>query len=152
MENARPVPRKSVLVAAGAEIEERLQRVLTGHDLATVRTLREATDLLDRREFGMVIVDVHFDESQMFELLHYVRINRQDANVPIVCILGAQRERRLSRVLVESLNYAVKAMTANAFLDFAQMPDDEGGNARLRRIIDYLILIDGELHQGLKDD
>ena len=152
MENARPVPRKSVLVAAGAEIEERLQRVLTGHDLTTVRTLREATDLLDRREFGMVIVDVHFDESQMFELLHYVRINRQDANVPIVCILGAQRERRLSRVLVESLNYAVKAMTANAFLEYAQMPDDEGGNARLRRIIDYLILIDGELHQGLKDD
>ena len=42
-------------------------------------------------------------------------------------------------------------MTANAFLDFARMPDDEEGNARLRRIIDYLILIDGELHQGLDD-
>ena len=151
MEKPGSVPRKSILLAAEAEIEERCRRVLTGHDLVTVRTLREATQLLDQQEFGMVIADVHVDESQMFELLHHVRINRQDANVPIVCILGGRRERRLSKVLVESLNYAVKAMTANAFLDFARMPDDEEGNARLRRIIDYLILIDGELHQGLDD-
>ena len=43
-------------------------------------------------------------------------------------------------------------MTANAFLDLRQMPADPAGNARLRRIIDYLILIDGELHQGLQED
>ena len=152
MENARSVPRTSILVAAGPEIEERARRVLTGHDLVPVRTLREATDFLARQEFGLVIADVDFDESQMFELLHHVRINRQDANVPIACILGGKRERRMSKVLVESLNYAVRAMTANAFLDFARMPDDEAGNARLRKIIDYLILIDGELHQGLEQD
>ena len=151
MQNARSVPRTSILVAGGQEIEERMRRVLVEHDLVTVRTLREATDLLERQKFGMVIADVHFEESQMFELLHHVRINRKDSNVPIVCVLGAHRERRMSKVLVESLNYAVKALTANAFLDFAKMPDDEAGNARLRRIIDYLILIDGELHQGLED-
>ena len=152
MENPRSVPRKSILVAAGPEVEERLQRVLTGHDLVIVRTLREATDLLQRQEFGMVIADVHFEESQMFELLHHVRINRRDAAVPIVCILGGRRERRMSKVMVEGVNYAVKAMTANAFLDFAKMPDDDAGNGRLRKIIDYLVLLDGELHQGLQDD
>ena len=30
--------------------------------------------------------------------------------------------------------------------------DDEAGNGRIRRIIDYLILIDGDLHQGLKEN
>ena len=152
MEDARSVPRTSILVAAGEEVEERMRRVLAGHDLVTVRTLRKATDLLERQTFGMVIADVHFEESQMFELLQHVRINRKDSNVPIVCVLGTRRERRMSKVLIEGLNYAVKAVTANAFLDFAKMPDDETGNARLRRIIDYLILIDGELHQGLEDD
>jgi hypothetical protein len=62
---ARAVPRKSILVAAADEVEERLRRVLTGHELIAARTLSKA------------------------------------------------------------------------------------GNARLKRIIDYLILIDGELHQGL---
>ena len=151
MENpARSAPRTSILLATGAEVEERLRRVLAEHELLTARTLRQALDLLERQEFGMVIADVHFDESQMFDLLHHIRISRRDATVPIVCVLGARG--KLSKVLVESLNYAVKAMTANAFLDFAKMPDDEAGNARLRRIISYLVLIDGELHQGLDPD
>jgi hypothetical protein len=36
-------------------------------------------------------------------------------------------------------------MTANGFLDLLNFPDDEAGNARIRRIVDYLILIDGDL-------
>lgn len=130
-------------------MDERLRRVLTGHDLVAAGTLGKAVELVEQQQFGMVIVDVDFDESQMFELLHHVRINRQDSAVPLVCVLGA---RRMSKVLVEGLNYAVKAMAANAFLDLAKMPDDEAGNARVRRIIDYLILIDGDLHQGLPEE
>ena len=149
MENPRSVPRKTILLAAGPHVEDRLRRVLAMHELVMVRTLSQAVSLLDRQQFGMVIVDVHFDESKMFDLLHHIRINRRDAAVPIVCVLGARGTLPMSKVVVEGMNYAVKAMTANAFLDFAKMPDDEAGNARLRKIIDYLILIDGELHQGL---
>jgi hypothetical protein len=36
-------------------------------------------------------------------------------------------------------------MTANGFLDLHRFPDDDNGNARIRRIVDYLILIDGDL-------
>jgi len=36
---ARAVPRKSILVAAADEVEERLRRVLTGHELIAARTL-----------------------------------------------------------------------------------------------------------------
>ena len=51
----------------------------------------------------------------------------------------------LSAVAVEGLDHAVKAMTANGFLDLKHFPEEESGNARIRRIVDYLILIDGDL-------
>jgi hypothetical protein len=42
-------------------------------------------------------------------------------------------------------------MTANGFLNLENFPDDNAGNARLRRIVDCLILIDGDLQQ-LQDE
>jgi hypothetical protein len=105
--------------------------------------------LLEQQEFGMVIIGAYFDESRMFELLHHVRINRQDNKVSVVCVLGGGG--KLSEVAVQGLDHAVKAMTANCFLDLRRMPDDENGNGRIRRIVDYLILIDGDLHQGLEE-
>ena len=36
-------------------------------------------------------------------------------------------------------------MRANGFLDLQHFGDDEEGNARIARIVDYLILIDGDL-------
>jgi hypothetical protein len=34
---------------------------------------------------------------------------------------------------------------ANGFLNLMHFPDDDEGNARIRRIVDYLILINGDL-------
>ena len=59
-------------------------------------------------------------------------------------------ESNLSAVAIEGLDHAVKAMLANAFLDLNRFPDDADGNARVRRIVDYLILIDGDIHGGFK--
>ena len=36
-------------------------------------------------------------------------------------------------------------MRANGFLDLQHFADDDEGNARIARIVDYLILIDGDL-------
>ena len=36
-------------------------------------------------------------------------------------------------------------MRANGFLDLRHFSDDEEGNNRICRIVDYLILIDGDL-------
>lgn len=148
----RSSPRTRILLAAAQDVGERLHRVLAGHEIVVARSLDKAIELVEQQQFGMVVIDVHFDDSQMFELLHHVRTNRQDHRVPVVCILGVRHTIPMSKVMIEGLNYAVKALTANAFLDLAQMPDDEAGNARLRRIIDYLILIDGDLHQGLPEE
>ncbi len=136
-----------MLAVAPAGVE-RFLRVLSGHDVMVVGTLSEALRNLEEEKFGMVIIGVHFDESQMFELLHHVRLNRHEPAVPTVCVHG--ESGTLSNLVLQGLDHAVKAMMGNAFLDLRKMPDDKNGNARLRRIIDYLILIDGDLHQGLE--
>lgn len=122
----------------------RLERVLAGHDLVFVETSDEARELLEQERFGLVLLGVHFDESQMFSLLGDIRAHAKYRKVPILCVLGTWG-RMLSEVAVEGLDHAVKAMMANGFLNLLHFPDDDEGNARIRRIADYLILIDGDL-------
>ena len=141
---------KKVLIAVSPETAERMEaRILKGHEVARVRTVEEAARKLEAHEYAMVILCVTFDESRMFELLRLVRTFDCNRTTPVVCVLGA--ESRLSDVAVEGLDHAVKAMLANAFMNLQKFPDDEQGNERVRRIIDYLILIDGDMHGGFKD-
>ena len=143
---APPLCDKPVLVAV--EGADRLRRILVGHDVTMVKSIEEAKAELQKREFAMVILGVNFDESRMFELLRLVRTYKVNQLTPVVCMLTT--ETRLSDVAIEGLDHAVKAMLANAFLNLNKFPDEEAGNARVRRIIDYLILIDGDLHGGFE--
>ena len=145
MEQA-PLAKKRILVAV--EACERLERILDGHILTIPHSVREAERELQAREYHMVILGVLFDESRMFELLRVVRTYKMNALTPVVCMLTG--ESNLSAVAIEGLDHAVKAMLANAFLNLTKFPDDRAGNERVRRIIDYLILIDGDIHGGFK--
>lgn len=137
-------PRAKILLCVIREKVERLTRVLQGHELHFAYTREEAMRYLGSEGFGMVIVGVHFDESQMFNLLGDIRLHAKYRKVPILVVLS-QGRYALSDVVVEAIDHAVKAMTANGFIDFGDFPDDEKGNGRLRRIVDHLILIDGDL-------
>jgi PleD family two-component response regulator len=143
---AARAPRTRILLAVSPSSLERLRRVLAGHELVSAQTLDEASGLIDEDHFGMIIAGVSFDESQMFDLIYRVRSQERHRTTPVVCVLGT--DSALSDVALEGIDHAVKAMMGNAFLDLRRMPDDDSGNARIRRIIDYLILIDGDLHQG----
>ena len=92
----------------------------------------------------MVIVGVHFDESQMFSLLGDIRLHSQYRKVPVLVVLIHGRYA-FSDVVLEAIDHAVMACGANGFLDFEHFQDGADGNARIRRIIDYLILINGDL-------
>jgi PleD family two-component response regulator len=142
--DAYPFPQRTkILLAVTPDMLERLQRVLDRHDLTLVSDVDEAMSALESH-FGMVIISVHFDESQMFSLLGDIRAHSGYRKIPILCVLGS-RGRALTDVAIEGLDHAVKAMRANGFLDLQHFDDDEKGNARIRRIVDYLILIDGDL-------
>ena len=139
-----PAPRTKILVAVGPDNRDRLTRVLEGHELVFVETGNEARIQLERGRFGLVCLGVHFDESQMFSLLGDIRAHAKYRKVPVLCVLGSWG-RLLSEVAVEGLDHAVKALMANGFLNLLHFNDDEPGNARVRRIVDYLILINGDL-------
>jgi PleD family two-component response regulator len=137
-------PKTKILIAVVHDNEERMDRLLQGHELTLVRTCEEARTLLEKETFGLVILSVHFDESQMFTLLADIRAHAKYRKVPIVCVLGSWG-RMLSEIAIEGLDHAVKAMGANGFLNLLHFPDNDEGNARIRRIVDYLILINGDL-------
>jgi|SRR4051812_38429996 hypothetical protein len=139
-----PPPKTRILLAVTADKRDRLARILEHHELVFVQSSYEAMRYLMQDGFGMVIVGVHFDESQMFTLLSDIRAHAKYKKVPILCALGV-RGRALSSIAVDGLDHAVKAMTANGFLDLNRFADDAEGNGRIRRIVDYLILIDGDL-------
>ena len=141
-----PLKDKPILLAVAES--ERLKRILAGHRLTIPTNIDEAKAELQEREFAMIIVGVHFDESRMFELLRLVRTYKINQLTPVVCVLAVPS--KLSDVAIEGLDHAVKAMLANAFLNLNKFPDDEQGNARVRRIVDYLILIDGDMHGGFE--
>src|SRR6185295_13295878 len=126
-----------------ADIQSRMQRIVVRHELTVVDTSEQAMLALEARH-GMVILGVHFDDSQMFSLLGDIRSHSAYRKVPVLCVLGS-RGRAITDIAVEGLDHAVKAMRANGFLDLSHFPDDEEGNSRNCRIVDYLILIDGDL-------
>ena len=142
-----PLQGKRILVAV--DNCERLERILAGHKLTIPHSVEEAKQQLEAREYDAVILGVLFDESRMFELLRLVRTYERNRFTPVVCMLSGPSS--LSDVAIEGLDHAVKAMLANAFLNLNKFPDNREGNARVRRIIDYLILIDGDMHGGFKD-
>jgi PleD family two-component response regulator len=139
--------RTRVLVAVSDETRPRMEKVLAGHDVVIARNSMEAEKALAAQGFGLIVLGVNFDESRMFELLAYVRAQERHHVVPVLCVLGSSR--RLTAMAVEAIDRAAKAMLANAFLWLEKFPDDETGDARIRRIADYLILIDGDMHQGV---
>ena len=145
MEQA-PLTKKRILVAV--DDCERLERILAGHILTIPHSVEDAERELQAREYHMVILGVLFDESRMFELLRVVRTYKMNALTPVVCMLTG--ESNLSAVAIEGLDHAVRAMLANAFLNLKKFRENDEGNGRVRRIIDYLILIDGDIHGGFK--
>jgi hypothetical protein len=138
-----PPPRTKVLLAVTPEMRERMQRILTRHELTFVETSEQAMRALEERH-GLVILSVHFDDSRMFSLLGDIRAHSAYRKVPVLCVLGS-RGRAITEIAVEGLDHAVKAMRANGFLDLQHFADDAEGNGRICRIVDYLILIDGDL-------
>ena len=146
MQPYTPPPPTRLLAAVTPDVLARLRRIIRRHELVPVRNGAEAMRLLDEDQFGMVVLSVHFEESQMFTLLSDIRAHSGYRKVPILCVLGADRGANLSDVTIEGLDHAVKALRANGFLDLKHIDDDEAGNARIERVVDYLILIDGDLH------
>lgn len=105
----------NVLVAAPAEMDEKIRECLPGHRLTLVRSMVDAMSALRHDGFQMVVIDLAFDESRMLELLQYVRSLQKYAEVPLVCVHGEQFD--LSDAVLRNIDVAVKALGGVGFLN-----------------------------------
>ena len=122
--------KKSILVADHSDA--RLSALLSGHDLSFVGTLDEAKRVLTGRNFDLIIIGVHFDESRMFDLLRHVRWQERHRATPVVCVLTADFSRHA--IAAEGLEIAVKALGGTAYVDLKVTGDSEA-----RRAVDELL-------------
>jgi|SRR5689334_19593917 len=129
-----------VLVADIPEADEKIRDCLPGHDLHFVRTLGAAVRELRRDGYQLIVIDMHFDDSRMFELLRYVRSLPTHKDVPAICVQC--EEVMLSEAVLKNMEDAVKALGGTAFVDLRD------GSHVLRKHCDFLSRV--ALEAGLR--
>ena len=127
---------KKVLIADGADIDGRIGALLKPHVSTFVHTLGAARSALERDDYDLIIIGVHFDESRMFDLLRQVRGDKRYQAKPVVCVASQRFDKPIS---MEGLEIATQALGANAFIDFARHGNHEAGNAAIRGIVERLL-------------
>ena len=128
----------TILCAVAPDTEERVRRILAGHDMHFVRDIDAAEAALKKEGIGLVLVGARFDESRMFDLLDYIRKKAEHKKIPIVAaVVGVTQ---MSRETVAGLKYATKIFGASVFLNLNDFADDDTDNTRLRIIMEALVL------------
>jgi CheY-like chemotaxis protein len=128
---------RKILVAAVPDLDARMVQLFSGHKLYFARTVDEGLRALERENFDLLIISVHFDDSRMFDLLRQVRGEGRNKGIPIVCV----REPGLGFTAISgnTLEVTCRALDASAFLDLARMKDDEERNTALRSAVESLL-------------
>ena len=86
----------------------------------------------------LILVGARFDESRMFDLLDYIRKDAEHRRIPIVAAIIAPTA--MSQNTVAGLAHTTKIFGASVFVNLNNFSDDETQNARLRIIVDALLL------------
>ena len=121
---ARPGAREPFRQALGADV-----------DVVEAETLEQAVAELSHGEPpNLICCTVYFDESRMFDLLHWVR--QRFAHIPIVCARAMPKD--LTKISMQALKIASEATGSAAFVDFPALSEqygDAGARARLRGVL-----------------
>ena len=126
-----------VLVADGARGIAIAERMLSGTCVVVGAT--STSDALRRLGAGgisLVLCDVEFDDSRMFDLLRYVRAEPSTRGIPFLCVRTRQGE--LAPAVVEGLDIASRALGGAGFVDLVRLRRDLGEDAaasELRRLV-----------------
>ena len=126
-----------ILTAVAPDTEERVRRILAGHELRVVSHIPDATQALEDEAIELIFVGARFDESRMFDLLGYVQMHAKHRKIPIVAAIIAPT--RMTEDTVRGLAHAAKVFGASMFINLNDFDDEETQNARLRVIVDALI-------------
>lgn len=107
--------RRGILIADVPQAQRAIAECLPGRELTFVNTLPEAKLALAGGDYDMIVVGVHFDDSDAFALLSHLRSRQRYAYVPVVCVRALPHimPRELTKVIEE----AVRMLGAAALID-----------------------------------
>src|SRR5688572_12494521 len=109
-----------ILCAVAPDTEERVRRILTGHDLHFMSDLAAAAAALENDGIKLIFVGARFDDSRMFDLLDYIRKDARHRKIPIVAaVVGATT---MSEETVSGLAHTTKIFGASLFINLNDLP------------------------------
>jgi len=111
-----------------------LERILKGHECTAVTTMTAAESVLKTGAYDLIVAGLHFDDSQMFELIRVVKKSEKNADKPIICFCS--RDTPMSRQIHESLEYSTKALGAWMYLAEHAYNVYQNPDAELRRVME----------------
>jgi hypothetical protein len=126
-----------IVAAVSRDVQCRIRAILSECELCFVCTGSELVRVLDEAHCDMMIVEVHFDESTAVAALKCAL--SRDGTFPVVCVRGAPFAK-LGRPALDALRMALGELRAQHFIDLLQYADDEIGNARVRFMLERLML------------
>lgn len=123
-----------ILIADTADGAVCLSRILKGHKCVVVTTMKRATEELDGQSFDLIVAGLHFDDSQMFELIRTVRRMSPNEVKPIICFCS--KVTRMTQLMHESLEFATNVLGAWMYLDEHSYNVYQDPDAELRRVME----------------
>ena len=94
--------------------------------------------MLEHDGVGLVFVGARFDDSRMFDLIDLIRADVVKRKIPIVAAIVTPTH--MGPQAIAGLGHSVKIFGASLFVNLNDFPDDAVGNARVRLIVDTIIL------------
>lgn len=126
------------MTAVAPDAEERVRRILTGHELFFVNDLAAAKSALDNHAIKLIFIGARFDESRMFDLLEYIRRDAEHKKIPIVAAVVAKTS--FSSETIRGLAHTTKIFGASVFINLNDFANNDAENMRIRLIVDALLL------------
>lgn len=127
-----------ILTAVAPDTEDRVRRILTGHEPLFVRDLAAAKAALNDDDVKLIFVGARFDESRMFDLLDFIRKDVEHRKIPIVAAIVTPTS--MSRETVAGLAHTTKIFGASIFVNLNDFADQDIENARIRIIVEALLV------------
>jgi DNA-binding NtrC family response regulator len=112
----------NVLIADVPELEDVFRSCFgLAHDVTYVPSYADAMDAISASRFDLIVVGMHFDESRMFDVIRFARLQGRNRDTPIVAVRGTPSD--FSDGTREAIEHAVEALGGNAFIEFDLEPE-----------------------------
>lgn len=113
-----------------------MRRVLQGFRVEQPASLSQLAHAVRCSSFDLVLVSADFDGSRAIEALKTARWHAP--RVPLVCVRAAPFPHPLGAATLAAFQAALEELDVDCFVDMMQFADDDGGNARVRGLLERL--------------